>query len=146
MSFYLSYKVIHIFAMISWMAGMLYLPRIFVYHCNKNNTKEMNENFTIMEYRLLTYIMNPAMIATWLFGILLFIHPYSSINLFSFWFLVKVSCVFLISVFHGYYAYCIKKLASDSLFKSSFYFRILNEVPAVLLIVIIIMVIFRPYS
>ena len=104
MTFYLIFKVVHIFAMVSWMAGMLYLPRIFVYHSNKNNSKEMNEAFVTMEYKLLKYIMNPAMIATWIFGILLLIHPYSSVNIYSFWFLVKFFCVILMTLFHAYYA------------------------------------------
>ena len=146
MTFYLIFKVVHIFAMVSWMAGMLYLPRIFVYHSNKNNSKEMNETFVTMEYKLLKYIMNPAMIATWVFGILLLIHPYSSVNIYSFWFLVKVFFVILMTVFHAYYAYCRKKMLLDNLFKSSRYYKIINEIPAFLLILILIMVIIKPYG
>ena len=146
MNFYLICKVVHIFAMVSWMAGMLYLPRIFVYHSNPKNTKEMNKVFIVMEYRLLKYIMNPSIIVTWVFGFLLLLNPYSNVNAFSFWFIAKIICVLLMTFFHAYYAYCRKRIALNNLFKSSKHFRLINEVPAVLLILIIIMVIIRPYS
>ena len=86
MDAYLYLKAIHILAVISWMVGMLYLPRLFVYHCNKNNSEKTNKIFVLMEKRLLRYIMTPAGVFTWVFGLLLFYHPYSSIDFFSFWF------------------------------------------------------------
>ena len=90
--------------------------------------------------------MNPAMIGTWIFGVLLIANSYSNINFLSFWFLMKMLCVVIMTGFHGYYAYCRKKIALDNLFKTSQYFRLLNEVPAFLLIIILIMIIIRPYN
>ena len=84
MDFYLYFKAIHIIAVISWMAGMLYLPRLFAYHCNKGNTKETNKIFVLMEKRLLRYIMNPAGILTWGFGLVLFFHPSANVDPFTF--------------------------------------------------------------
>ena len=90
MTFYLYIKAFHIISVISWMAGMLYLPRLFVYHANIKNSKETNDTFIIMERKLLKYIMNPTLILTWLFGIILVMHPLSTINITEPWFLVKI--------------------------------------------------------
>ena len=146
MNIYLTFKVLHIVALISWMAGMLYLPRLFVYHSNKNNSEDTNKVFCIMEYRLIKYIMNPAMIFTWIFGIFLLFNPQSNVNIFSFWFLIKILCVLVMSALHGHFSYCRKKLEFNNLYKTSRYFKIINEVPTVLLLIIVIMVIFRPYG
>ena len=146
MDIYLFYKAVHIISVISWLAGMLYLPRIFVYHCNQSNSKDTNAVFSLMEKRLLKYIMNPAMILTWVFGALMTLHAEFSINILSLWFIIKIVCVVLMSGFHGYFSYCCKQLEKDNSFKSSKFFRIVNEVPTILMIIIIFMVVMRPYN
>tara|TARA_B110000438_G_scaffold194505_1_gene186103 strand:- start:520 stop:906 length:387 start_codon:yes stop_codon:yes gene_type:complete len=128
------------------MAGMLYLPRIFVYHANVKNTKETNDTFVIMENRLLRYIMNPAMILTWAFGIFLVLHPLSSVDHTSKWFMIKFILVLIMSGLHGYFSYCRKKLIHNNAFYSPKYFKYLNEAPTVLMIIIVIMVIVRPFN
>ncbi|MBT3939923.1 MAG: TIGR00701 family protein, partial [Pelagibacterales bacterium] len=110
MTFYLYIKAFHIIAVISWMAGMLYLPRLFVYHANMQNSEEVNNNFILMEARLLRFIMNPAMILTWLFGLVLVLHPLSIIDVTNIWFVVKIILVLIMSGLHGYFSYCRKKL------------------------------------
>ena len=145
MDFYLYFKAIHIIAVISWMAGMLYLPRLFAYHCNKGNTKETNKIFVLMEKRLLMYIMNPAGILTWVFGLVLFFHPSTNIDSFSLWFLIKIISVFLISITHVYFSYCRKKLEFNNNFKNPKFYKILNETTTVLMIIIVIMVVARPF-
>ena len=145
MDTYLYLKAIHILAVISWMVGMLYLPRLFVYHCNKNNSEETNKIFVLMEKRLLRYIMTPAGVFTWVFGLLLFYHPSSSIDFFSFWFLIKIISVLLISAIHGYLIYCRKNLEINNNFKSKRFFKILNEVTTVLMIIVVIMIVVRPF-
>ena len=145
MTFYLYIKAFHIISVIAWMAGMLYLPRLFVYHANKANTLEINEVFVIMEKRLLRYIMNPAMIFTWLLGFILILHPLSSIDQTNTWFIIKLILVFIMSGLHGYFSYCRKKLINNNLFYSPKYFKYLNEAPTVLMIAIVIMVVVRPF-
>ena len=146
MTFYLYIKAFHLISVISWMAGMLYLPRLFVYHSNKKNTQETNDNFVIMENRLLRYIMNPAMILTWFFGIVLILHPLSTVDQTSTWFTIKLILVLIMSGVHGYFSYCRKKLLYNSSFRSPKYFKYLNEVPTVVMIAIVIMVIVRPFN
>ena len=146
MTFYLFIKAFHLISVISWMAGMLYLPRLFVYHANIQNSKETNNNFILMEERLLRFIMNPAMILTWLFGLVLVLHPLSIIDVTSIWFVFKISLVFIMSGFHGYFSYCRKKLIHNNAFYSPKYLKYLNEAPTVLMIVIVIMVIVRPFN
>ena len=146
MTFYLFIKAFHLISVISWMAGMLYLPRLFVYHANIQNSKETNNNFILMEERLLRFIMNPAMILTWLFGLVLVLHPLSIIDVTSIWFVFKISLVFIMSGFHGYFSYCRKKLKKNNSFCSQRYFRYLNEGPTVLIIAIVILVVVRPFN
>ena len=145
MDFYLYFKAIHIIAVISWMAGMLYLPRLFSYHCYKGNTKETNKIFVLMEKRLLRYIMNPAGILTWVFGLILFFHPSTNIDSFSLWFLIKIISLFFISITHVYFSYCRKKLEFDNNFKNPKFYKILNETTTVLMIIIVIMIVVRPF-
>ena len=145
-TFYLYIKAFHIIAVISWMAGMLYLPRLFVYHANKNNTKEMNETFELMEKRLLKYIMNPAMILTWALGIVLIFSPLIDFGLNSLWLSIKLILVIIMSGVHGYFGYCRKALIKNNTFYSQKFFRFLNEAPTVLLIIIIILVVVKPYN
>tara|TARA_B100000530_G_scaffold316703_1_gene247227 strand:- start:192 stop:623 length:432 start_codon:yes stop_codon:yes gene_type:complete len=142
MNSYLIFKAIHLIAIISWMAGLLYLPRIFVYHSEteKNDVKEI---FKIMEKRLFLYIMNPAMILSWLFGFLL-IH---SIGLESFkemWLVSKLILVISLTFYHFFLFTCLKKFSMNQNHYSPKFFRIINEVPTVLLIVIIFLVVFKP--
>jgi len=146
MDIYLFFKAAHIISVISWLAGMLYLPRVFAYHCNHNNTKETNAVFSLMEKRLIKYIMNPAMILTWAFGVLMVLHTESNINILSLWFIIKIVCVVLMSGLHGYFGYCCKELEKNNSFKSSKFFRIINEAPTILMIIIIFMVVMRPYN
>ncbi|MFP6779468.1 MAG: protoporphyrinogen oxidase HemJ [Alphaproteobacteria bacterium] len=145
-TFYLYIKAFHIIAVISWMAGMLYLPRLFVYHANKNNTKEMNATFELMEKRLLKYIMNPAMILTWALGIVLIFSPLINFGPNSLWLSIKMILVVIMSGIHGYFGYCRKALIKNNTFYSQKFFRFLNEAPTVLLIIIIILVVVKPYN
>ena len=146
MTFYLYVKAFHLISVISWMVGMLYLPRLFVYHANVKNTKEINDTFVIMENRLLRYIMNPAMILTWAFGIFLVLHPLSPVDHTSKWFMIKFILVLIMSGLHGYFSYCRKKLLHNNSFYSPRYLKYLNEAPTILMIVIVIMVIVRPFN
>ena len=146
MTLYLYIKAFHIISVISWMAGMLYLPRLFVYHANMQNSEEANNNFILMEARLLRFIMNPAMILTWLFGLVLVLHPLSIIDVSNIWFVVKIILVLIMSGLHGYFSYCRKKLQKNNSFFSQNYFRYLNEGPTVLLIAIVILVVVQPFN
>ena len=146
MTFYLFIKAFHIISVIAWMAGMLYLPRLFVYHSNKDNSKEMNSTFELMENRLLKYIMNPAMIATWVFGLFLVFSPSSSYDEFSLWLIIKLFLVLAMSGLHGYFGYCRKTLIKNNTFYSQNFFRYVNEVPTFLLIIIVILVVVKPFN
>ena len=146
MTFYLYVKAFHLISVISWMAGMLYLPRLFVYHANVKNTKEINDTFIIMENRLLRYIMNPAMILTWAFGIVLVLHPLSPVDHTSKWFMIKFILVLIMSGLHGYFSYCRKKLLHNNAFYSPKYLKYLNEAPTILMIIIVIMVVVKPFN
>ena len=143
MNLYLTFKALHIIAVISWMAGLLYLPRIFVYHSDISEKKEPMDTFKIMEKKLYNYIMMPAMIFTWLFGILL-IHSLG-ITIFSeLWMQIKLALVLILTHFHFYLGKCVKNFADDQNIKSSKFYRIINELPTLLLIIIIFIVIFKP--
>jgi len=146
MTFYLYIKALHIISVISWMAGMLYLPRLFVYHANIINSKETNNNFILMEKRLLRYIMNPAIVLTWVFGLILVLHPFSVIDTTEIWFIIKIILVLAMSCLHGYFSFCRKKLQEDNSFYSQRYFKYLNEAPTILMIAIVIMVVIRPFN
>ena len=143
MNYYLLFKSLHLIAVISWMAGLLYLPRIFVYHVENSEKKETTEIFEIMEKRLYLYIMRPAMILSWLFGIILIY--ISGIDTFSqFWMHIKLGLVVLLTIYHEYLGTCLKSLKLKTNTKTSKFFRIINEVPTILLIFIIFIVIFKP--
>jgi putative membrane protein len=143
---YLLFKSIHLIAVISWMAGLLYLPRIFVYHSGavKNNKSEdLISTFKIMERRLFVYIMNPAMIVSWIFGILL-IHTIGVDNLSSIWLQLKLLFVVILTIYHFFLFRCLRKFDENkNLFTSRFY-RIINEIPTVLLIGIVLVVVLKP--
>jgi len=143
MNYYLLFKSLHLIAVISWMAGLLYLPRIFVYHVENSEKKETTEIFEVMEKRLYLYIMRPAMILSWLFGIILIY--ISGIDTFSqFWMHIKLGLVVLLTIYHEYLGTCLKSLKLKTNTKTSKFFRIINEVPTILLIFIIFIVIFKP--
>ena len=146
MNIYLLFKSIHLIAIISWMIGLLYLPRIFVYHSESienNKSEDLMSTFKVMERRLFIYIMNPAMIFSWLFGILL-IHSIGWENLGFLWLKLKLLLVIILSIYHFFLFYCMKKFVkSVNIFSSRFY-RIINEIPTVLLIGIILIVVFKP--
>ena len=142
MNAYLIFKALHLIAVISWMAGLLYLPRIFVYH-SETNKNEVKETFKIMERRLFLYIMNPAMILSWLFGFLL-LHSIGLQSLKEPWLIAKLILVVSLTFYHFFLFSCLKKFSINNNDRSPKFFRIINEVPTVLLIVIIFLVVFKP--
>ena len=143
MNYYLLFKSLHLIAVISWMAGLLYLPRIFVYHAEKNSEKNTSETFKIMEKRLMFFIMTPAMILSWLFGIVLILINGVSITS-SLWVQAKLFLVVLLTIYHLFLGYHLRKFALDENEKSAKFFRIINEIPTVLLILIIFVIIYKP--
>ena len=143
MNLYLLFKSLHLIAVISWMAGLLYLPRIFVYHADTKENTEQKETFKTMERKLFFYIMNPAMILSWVFGLYL-LHIIGSENFFNFWLQLKLLMVTLMTFFHFFLFFCLKNFAQDRNKYTSKFFRIINEVPTVLLIITIFLVVFKP--
>ena len=143
MNSYLLFKSLHLIAVISWMAGLLYLPRIFVYHVENNEKKQATDIFEIMEKKLYFYIMRPAMIITWLFGIIL-IYINGVEILFQAWMQIKIILVILLSVFHEYLGRCLYSLKNNTNTRSTKYFRTINEIPTIILILVIFIVIFKP--
>jgi putative membrane protein len=139
---YLWIKALHVIAVISWMAGMLYLPRLFVYHCEAEIGSKQSETFKVMERRLLKGIINPAIIVAWAAGLYLawdggwFPHA---------WFHVKLTAAVVMSGVHGYFSRWQKAFAADRNQHSQKFFRIINEVPTILMILIVIMVIVKPF-
>jgi putative membrane protein len=135
-------KALHILGMISWMAGMLYLPRLFVYHVNAKAGSELSETLKVMERRLLRYIINPAMILTWVFGIwMLAMNPELLQKPFMH---IKLTAVVGMQVVHALLARYRRAFAQDRNMHSAKFFRILNEVPTILMVIIVIMIIVRP--
>ena len=143
MNLYLTLKALHLISVISWMAGLLYLPRIFVYHSKNINQKNISEIFKVMERRLFNYIMMPAMILTWIFGFLL-IGSLGFSVFFELWVLLKGILVLLLTHYHFYLGKNVRLFAIDQNKKSSKFFRIINEVPTILLILIIFIIVFKP--
>ena len=146
MNTYLLFKSIHLIAAISWMAGLLYLPRIFGYHSESITSKKSEDlvsTFKVMERRLFIYIMNPAMIVSWLFGFLL-IYSGGFENFNTLWLKAKLLLVILLTIYHFFLFYCLKKFTEDINSYSSRFYRIMNEIPTILLILIILIVVFKP--
>ena len=146
MNTYLLFKSIHLIAIISWMAGLLYLPRIFVYHSEataNNKSEDLISTFKIMERRLFIYIMNPAMIASWIFGGLL-IYTIGIDNLNSLWLQLKLLFVIILTIYHFFLFQCLRKFAEENNSYSPKFYRIINEIPTVLLIGIIFIIVFKP--
>ncbi len=142
MNWYLLFKSLHLIAVISWMAGLLYLPRIFVYHTEATHDSQKSI-FKIMERKLYNYIMMPAMILSWLFGLLL-IHTLGFSIFSEIWMQIKVIAVTIMTYYHFTLGKYLNDFANDNNEKSSKFFRIYNEIPTVLLIVVIFVVIFKP--
>ena len=142
MNAYLTFKALHLIAVISWMAGLLYLPRIFVYHSETNNN-EIQETFKIMERRLFLYIMNPAMILSWLFGFLL-LHTIGPQLFKELWLIAKLILVVSLTFYHFFLFNCLKKFSINKNNHTPRFFRTINEVPTVLLIAVIFLVVFKP--
>jgi protoporphyrinogen IX oxidase len=146
-SVYLWLKAFHIIAVISWMAGMLYLPRLFVYHCAAEKGSVQSETFKVMERRLLHAIINPAMIATWVLGLALaWMGPDSRFGWFaSGWLLAKLVLVLGLSGLHGLFARWVKDFAADQNRHSQKFYRFANEIPTIIMIFIIILVVLKPF-
>ncbi len=143
MNSYLLFKSLHLIAVICWMAGLLYLPRIFVYHVENKDKNEATDIFEVMEKRLFFYIMRPAMILTWIFGLTLIY--LNGIEIFSqLWMQIKIVLVILLSGYNDYLGKCLVSLKNNSNTRSAKFFRIINEIPTVMLISIVFLVIFKP--
>ena len=135
-------KAAHIISVIAWMAGMLYLPRLFVYHCEAEIGSRQSETFKVMERKLLKAIINPAMVATWLFGLYL---AWSAGWFASGWLHAKLLLVLILSGVHGFLTSRVRDFALDRNTRSQKFYRIINEVPAVLMIGIVILVVVKPF-
>jgi putative membrane protein len=135
-------KAFHIVAVIAWMAGMLYLPRLFVYHCAAEAGSRQSETFKLMERRLLRLIMNPAMIATWALGLWL---AWQGGFLMAPWFHAKLALVIALSAVHGFFARQVRVFAADKNQNSAKFYRIVNEIPTVLLIAIVVLAVVKPF-
>ncbi len=135
-------KAAHIVAVISWMAGMLYLPRLFVYHTEAEAGSRQSETFKTMERRLLRAIVNPAMIATWALGLWL---AWDGGFFSEAWFHAKLALVLVMSGVHGFLARCVRDFAEDRNTRPQRFYRIVNEVPTLLLIAIVILVVVKPF-
>ena len=142
MNSYLLFKSLHLIAVISWMAGLLYLPRIFVYH-SENNNEIISRVFKTMERKLYYYIMTPAMVLSWLFGLLL-IHEIGFDQLAYLWLQLKLILVILLTVYHFYLGLLLNQFKLDQSKKKSKFYRYINERPTLMLILIVFIVIFKP--
>ncbi|MGO4713561.1 protoporphyrinogen oxidase HemJ [Bradyrhizobium sp. 2TAF24] len=135
-------KALHVIAVISWMAGMLYLPRLFVYHCDAEVGSKQSETFKVMERRLLKAIINPAMVVTWVVGLYL---AWSGHLYTAPWFQVKFVLVLAMSALHGFFTARVRDFALDRNARSQKFYRIINEVVTLIMVGIVVMVIVRPF-
>jgi putative membrane protein len=140
--FYPWIKAFHVMAVIAWMAGMLYLPRLFVYHCEAEPGSAQSETFKVMERRLLRAITNPAMVVTWALGLWM---VYEAGWLWAHWFQAKLLLVMALSAIHGMLARWTEDFAADRNRRSQRFYRVINEIPAVLMIAIVILVVVKPF-
>ena len=143
MNTYLLFKSLHLISVISWMAGLLYLPRIFVYHAENNTELKTSEIFKVMEKKLYFYIMTPAMILSWFFGLLL-IHSIGFQQLGQIWMIIKIALVIILTIYHFYLGRMVNQFKFDLNKHSHKFYRVINEIPTILLILIIFVVIFKP--
>jgi len=145
LDWYFWVKALHIMSVISWMAGMFYLPRVFVYHAERAEIgSQMSETFKVMEHKLMRVIINPAMIATWTFGLIMVFTP-GVIDWSEIWPWIKAASVLVMSGFHGWLSARRKEFARDENTRNGRTYRLANEVPTVLMIIIVIMVIVKPF-
>lgn len=135
-------KALHVVAIISWMAGMLYLPRLFIYHCEAEKGSKQSETFKVMEQRLLKVIINPAMVVSWILGLWL---AWQSGFWKSGWFHAKLLAVIALSASYGYFSAAVRAFAEDRNTKPSSHWRLMNEVPTILMIAIVVLVIVKPF-
>ena len=145
MNYYLLFKSLHLISVISWMAGLLYLPRIFVYHAENSDDRKISDVFKIMEKKLYFYIMTPAMILSWIFGLLL-IHSIGFQQLGQIWIIFKLIFVILLTMYHFYLGTILNQFRIDKNTHSHKFYRLINEIPTILLILIVFVVIFKPLS
>ena len=143
MNYYLLFKSLHLISVISWMAGLLYLPRIFVYHAENSDDRKISDVFKIMEKKLYYYIMTPAMILSWIFGLLL-IHSIGFQQLGQTWMLLKIIFVIFLTLYHFYLGKTLNQFKFDQNTHSDKFYRLINEIPTILLILIVFVVIFKP--
>ncbi len=143
MNFYLILKSLHLISVISWMAGLLYLPRIFVYHAENNSEKKVSEVFKTMERKLFYYIMTPAMILSWLFGILL-IHSIGFQQIGQTWLILKILLVIILTFYHFYLGKILTQFRLDQNSHTHKFYRFINEIPTLLLILIVFVVVLKP--
>ena len=143
MNFYLLFKSLHLISVISWMAGLLYLPRIFVYHAQNSSEKKTSEIFKTMERKLFFYIMTPAMILSWIFGVIL-IHSIGFQQIGQTWLILKIILVIFLTLYHFYLGKIVAQFKIDQNKHSHKYYRIINEIPTLLLILIVFVVVFKP--
>ncbi|MFP4097807.1 MAG: protoporphyrinogen oxidase HemJ [Alphaproteobacteria bacterium] len=142
--YYNWWLAMHILSFVSWMAGLLYLPRLFVYHAYSKPGSDQSETFKIMERRLYKYIMHPAMVASWVFGLIM-LYARWELLIFTGWMQVKLVCVVIMTLFHFLMIKYLEDFEDDKNEKSHVYFRVLNEVPTVIMIVIVICAIVQPF-
>ncbi len=143
MNFYLLFKSLHLISVISWMAGLLYLPRIFVYHAENSSEKKTSEIFKTMERKLFLYIMTPAMILSWIFGVIL-IHNIGFQQIGQTWMILKIIFVTILTLYHLYLGRILKQFKIDQNAHSHKFYRLINEIPTLLLILIVFVVVFKP--
>ena len=143
MNYYLLFKSLHLISVISWMAGLLYLPRIFVYHAENSDDRKISDVFKTMEKKLYFYIMTPAMILSWIFGLLL-IHSIGFQQLGQTWMVLKIIFVILLTLYHFYLGKTLNQFKFDQNTHSHKFYRYINEIPTILLILTIFVVIFKP--
>ena len=144
-SLYLWIKAFHIIAVIAWMAGMLYLPRLFVYHAGVASGSAQSETFKVMEWRLLKLIINPAMIATWLFGLTLIWLVGWDAFVQAHWLQAKLALVIAMSAMHGFFVRWVKDFQADRNRRSAKFYRIANEIPTILMILVVVLVVLKPF-
>ncbi len=143
MNSYLLFKSLHLIAIVSWMAGLLYLPRIFVYHVENKEKKIVTDVFEVMERRLFFYIMRPAMIFSWVFGLILIF--LNGIEIFSqLWMQIKIILVIILSFYNEFLGRCFSALKNSTNTKSAKFFRVINEIPTLILIIVVFLAIFKP--
>lgn len=142
--YFLWYKSIHVISVISWMAAMFYMPRLFVYHCRAEVDSEMDKTFQLMEYRLLKIIMTPSMLLTYFFGLLTaYVYGFVALGL---WFHIKMLAVIVLTMIHGLFVKWIKDFSKGENKHTEKFYRIINEIPVVFMVISVVMVIVKPFE